>query len=47
MTLYTTSNFDWSVYFGIFGFKDYIFVIFNIQNGCHMQEIQNGRQNDA
>ena len=38
MTLYTTSYCDWSVYFDVCGYKEYIFVVFKIQNGRHIQE---------
>ena len=37
-TLYTISYCDWSVYFDVFGYKEYIFVIFKIKNGRHIQE---------
>ena len=47
MTLYTNSYCDLSVYFDVFGYKEYISIIFQIQHGRQVQEIQIGCQNDV
>ena len=38
MALYTSSYCDWSVYSDVLGYKEYILVVFKIQNGRHIQE---------
>ena len=38
MTLYTNSYRDLSVFFDVFGYKEYISIVFKIQNGRQVQE---------
>ena len=38
MTLYTNSYCDLSVYFDVFGYKEYISIVFQIQHGRQVQE---------